>query len=105
MTFVLTVGEVRGCSRSISCAYQLQVRFDKGVGSKPSFISNQNASSLATNEHPQALHISKLREQFKDCRNVTRTWCGEVVTSLANHILALVSDEVTKGIRNFDVSP
>src|SRR5205814_3135217 len=41
---------------SVPGTYDLHVSFDVGVWSKPGFISDQNAGTLSTDEHPQTMH-------------------------------------------------
>ena len=83
----------------------LHVPFDVGVGSKPCFISDQNAGTSATNKHPQAMHVSELLEQTKDSRDVVRIRRSQVVVSLANQFFTLIPNKVAETVRNFDVPP
>src|SRR6266481_381087 len=85
--------------------YDLHVPLDVGVGSKPGFISNQNARALATNEHPHSMHISGLLKETKDGRDIVRIRCSQVVVLLANQFFTLIPNKLTETVRNFDVLP
>ena len=76
---------------------------DVGIGSKPGPISNQNAGTLAIDEHPQAMHISELFKQTKDGRDVVYIRCSQIVVSLANQFFTLISNKLAETVRNFDV--